>query len=475
MANLSNTSTGMGIGQGITQGIQNAGQIYGLMRQKQQMDTEEELAPIRKKSLEVGIRSAEAQAKSAETAGKVAEVNLANLEREQAFLTTPYDFGANPMFNDPKVKPFVSSMLSSMPEKVRNTVWAKNKIQEELGKNYAFMHAATTASKDRMEKEAVDLQMQLNAAIKSNNQPEIERIKGQFVQQAEAKRMIEGKMTIAEAKTAIRTLKEQNPALFQKPEVLTAATIAEQTGDLSGLVKSLETAGHVAKTGIEALIKAKTITDPVERAKEIKDAEATIDKEHEEQRRTREVTASHYRDMESQAKAQTDMIRERYKDERQLAAIDKFAKKVVIADPENPDKKTTYVENMEEARRQAQEAFPDLGWGAGPKKPEPKILDAATAQKFLNEAKGDKAKARELAKKAGYEIPPATEEKKIAKPTPVKTPSVPLIDPAKVRAKYGVGPTTTVSPLFTEIGKGLRNERRKGGKKPPTTWDTLVK
>jgi hypothetical protein len=33
-----------------------------------------------------------------------------------------------------------------------------------------------------------------------------------------------------------------------------------------------------------------------------------------------------------------------------------------------------------------------------------KTLDAATAQKFIDQAKGDNAKARQLAKSAGYAI-----------------------------------------------------------------------
>ena len=90
MANLSNTSIGMGIGQGITQGIQNAGQIYGLMEQKRRGEQEDErmvqerermvqerrLAPLKEESLRLGNELARANVD--ETILKLKELQKAN-------------------------------------------------------------------------------------------------------------------------------------------------------------------------------------------------------------------------------------------------------------------------------------------------------------------------------------------------------------------------------------------------------------
>lgn len=82
MADLSNTSPWIGAGQGIAQGIQNAGAIQGMMQRKEEMDRESGLADLRKKALETTVATGEVQQK--EAAMKLKEMEQSN---------TPMDYG----------------------------------------------------------------------------------------------------------------------------------------------------------------------------------------------------------------------------------------------------------------------------------------------------------------------------------------------------------------------------------------------
>ena len=86
MANFSNTSPWIGAGQGIEQGIQNAGVISGLLQRKEAADQEAALAPLRRKALEQGVAAS--------------GMGLEDARRKEAELNRPVDYKSHPLFQN---------------------------------------------------------------------------------------------------------------------------------------------------------------------------------------------------------------------------------------------------------------------------------------------------------------------------------------------------------------------------------------
>jgi hypothetical protein len=465
MADLSNTSYGIGAAQGMAQGITNAGNILNIVRQKEADAREQELFPLRKQQLEQGIEASKTQ-------GAVAKIDLANKEREQKLLTTPWSPETDPMLKDakPEERAIFIQRHNELPEGIRGTLAGKHALVKQSETDMALSTQITKLKMDRIKRAEEDLATEYKTAMDSKDPKQIEGVTQKVHLFRQVKALQLGEMDkVLQLSSRETSYKSAMEALKNNPRAAGFLKAAYESNDDAQLKNALQEIGKQAlytpKTGIEMVAWGLQIGG--EEGKKWGDMGAKLIKEEQQiHRDTLNATKAHYAAVEKQAAAQMKMVEERYKNEDQLKAIEKYATKVVETDPENPDKKTTYISNLVEAEIAARKAFPKLFEGTPMPTKEAKVLDDAKATEFYEKAGKDPDKARALAIKEGYTIPPDESTKdKGTKPSRkgISKPESPTIVMAKpnrapqtaAEKAYGIQPVPMVAKKSSRAPKNL--------------------
>jgi hypothetical protein len=235
MANLSNTGIVTGAMQGIDRGINSAGAIYGLMQKKEEMDRERNLSGVKERILR----------QSADTG----ELALSEQQAQAKYLESPFNYKGTQQYLNmtPEEKANADGVWSALPATRRGLQQYMDivKTNESLAKDLTAAHTRPLGM------ELVKTGNAYNALIApgSNATPEqiaagkvnYERAKNAFdAAQGATDKIVKG--------VALNEVMKNNPDLAKTPAMQMILPIAQQTGDISGLLDVVkELARHEGK------------------------------------------------------------------------------------------------------------------------------------------------------------------------------------------------------------------------------------
>lgn len=243
-----------GLAQGMSRGIQDAGNILGIMRQKRADEREEELFPIRKEQLEVSRDTAKIQ-------GEVADIGLEKLQAEQKLLSSSWNIDEDEYFkgvSEEDKAPF-KRILANHPNP--KTLAAKFDLQR-IGKTDLELLLQNTKLKVAKIKEAeADLATRYGAAMKSKNPVQIKAVTDEIQEFLKVKKVAEGDMNAplvdvtreTSYKAAAGQIKNNSHALAALTASYERAKGGDETQFKTMLLELQKQSLYVPKTALEMI------------------------------------------------------------------------------------------------------------------------------------------------------------------------------------------------------------------------------